>query len=193
MTITELQSCIAERWTIQIGDPNLTGWITVLIYIITALLSAAAWRRMACHQGRVFWASLVVFLLVMAINKQLDLQSALTAGGKCLANAQGWYGNRRVVQGTFIVALIAVNVMVLFLVILALRGNLYRNIVAILGLATVSIFVLVRAVSIHNFDHLIGRKNFGISNNFFFENLGLALISLNALLIIRECKAHHSS
>ena len=193
MTAMELKSCIAERWTPQIGDPNLTGWLTVLIYLITALLSFAAWRRMGPCQGRTFWASVVIFLLILAINKQLDLQSALTAGGKCLANTHGWYDNRRIVQGVFIAALIAIVLLGLSMAMLALRGTLRHNALALLGLATVSLFVMARAVSIHGFDYIIGQKNFGISNNFVFESIGLFLISLNALIIIIKFKIRDSS
>lgn len=186
LAVMELKSCIAEGWTPEIGDPNLTGWVTVLIYIITALLSFGTWRRLGPRQGRIFWGSITIFLFILAINKQLDFQSALTVGGKCLAIAQGWYDNRRIVQGAFIAVLIAIVLSGLFMAMLALRSILHHNTLALLGLAIVSLFVMTRAVSIHSFDYIIGQKNFGIPNNFIFENIGLSLISLNALFLIRK-------
>lgn len=191
MTAIQLQSCIAERWSPQIGDPNLTGWLTVLAYLLTALLSIAVWHRMAGQPGRMFWAILVGFLIILAINKQLDMQSALTTAGKCLATAQGWYANRRVVQAAFIAILLIIILIGLIITIFALRGDLLVNAFAILGLATVLSFVMVRAVSIHRFDYFIGSKTLGISNNFIFENFGLALISVNAIIIIRHKKYHN--
>ncbi|MDB5657901.1 MAG: isopropylmalate isomerase large subunit [Cypionkella sp.] len=37
-------------------------------------------------------------MLILAVNKQLDLQSALAATGRCIAQFQGWYRARRDVQ-----------------------------------------------------------------------------------------------
>ena len=186
LTAMQLQFCIAERWSPQIGDPNLTGWLTVLAYLSTALLSVAAWYRMARQPRRMFWAILVILLIILAINKQLDIQSALTIAGKCLATAQGWYANRRIVQASFIAVLITIILIGLVIAMFSLRGVLFSNLFALLGLATVLSFVMVRAVSIHHFDYFIGAKNFGISNNFLLENFGLILMGTSIFDIFRS-------
>ncbi|TJZ87712.1 hypothetical protein FA740_00605 [Paracoccus hibiscisoli] len=182
----ELQECVAGRWSPQIGDPDVTGWLTVLAYVLTAILSIAVWRRLAGRAGRVFWAVLVVVLAFLAVNKQLDLQSALTAAGKCLATAQGWYAERRAIQAGFIATLLATVVLGLVATMLMLRNSLGRDLLALLGLGIVLAFVMVRAVSIHRFDYLIGAQSLGVSNNFLFENAGLLLIALNAVLLLRR-------
>jgi hypothetical protein len=46
-------------------------------------------------------------LFALGINKQLDLQTALTELGRVLALSQGWYEQRQVVQFWFIAALAA--------------------------------------------------------------------------------------
>jgi len=53
------------------------------------------------------WALLALLMAFLAINKELDLQSAFTVAGRCLAKAQGWYEERRDFQRHFIFALIA--------------------------------------------------------------------------------------
>lgn len=186
MRLMELQGCVAGRWSPQIGDPDVTGWLTVMAYVLTAILSIAVWRRLAGRAGRVFWAVLVVLLAFLAVNKQLDLQSALTAAGKCLATAQGWYAERRSVQAGFIATLLAIVVLGLVAAMLMLRNSLGRDFLALLGLAIVLAFVMGRAVSIHRFDNLIGAQSLGVSNNFLFENAGLLLIALNAVLLLRR-------
>lgn len=105
MTLNELTACVAERWSPAIGDPQITGWVTVAAYVVAALMSAAVWLRLKGRRGRVFWAMVALLLAALAVNKQLDLQSALTAAGRCLARAQGWYGERRLVQLGFIAVL----------------------------------------------------------------------------------------
>ena len=186
VTPSEIVTCVAGRWSPRIGDPNLTGWLTVAAYLMTALLALAVWRRLKGRAGRVFWALLTVLLILLAANKQLDLQSALTATGKCLARAQGWYGSRRIVQAGFIVALLAALVVGLAVAARTLRGSLARNALALSGLAIVFGFVMVRAVSFHHVDYLIGSHSLGVSNNFLFENAGLLLIALNALVLLRR-------
>ena len=184
MTVSELQGCVLQRWSPQIGDPGLTGWLTVLAYAACALLALAVWRRLKGQRGRVFWLVLSLLLAALAVNKQLDLQSAVTAAGKCLARAQGWYGQRRVMQVLFIGAVVAAALVLLVSMTASLWGRLRYNLLAAIGLTLVLCFVLVRALSFHHFDRLIGTTNFGVTNNFLFENAGLVLIAVNATWLL---------
>lgn len=184
MTGSELQACVMQRWSPQIGDPGLTGWLTVLAYAVCAMLALAVWRRLKGQRGRVFWAVLALLLAALAVNKQLDLQSAVTVTGKCLARAQGWYDHRRVLQALFI-ALVAGGALAMLLgLTVSLRGRLRRNLLAAAGLTLVLSYVVVRAFSFHHFDRLIGAQNLGVTNNFLFENAGLVLIAVNAAWLL---------
>ncbi|CAM3352500.1 hypothetical protein PANO111632_15855 [Paracoccus nototheniae] len=186
MTVFELRSCVAEQWVPQIGDPEVTGWVTVVSYLLAALLSALVWRRLADDPVRIFWGVLVVLLALLAVNKQLDLQTALTEAGRCLSQAQGWYDNRRAVQIGFIGSLLIVLVMAMGIIMAVLRDRLAQNALAVIGLTVLLAFVMVRAASIHRFDALFGTDSFGVSNNFLFENAGLVLIAINALMLLRR-------
>lgn len=192
MTLSELQACVAERWTPQIGDPNVTGWLTVIFYLVAALLSLLVWRRLAGQRGRVFWGILTCILVFLALNKQLDLQSAVTAAGKCVARAQGWYGQRRMLQAGFIGAVLAASVLGLILMTLALRGGVARSLAAMIGLTLLLCFIMIRAISFHGFDHLIGARDLGVPYNFLFENFGLLLIALNAVMQLRSVTPRHA-
>ena len=55
------------------------------------------------------WNALAVGLLLLGINKQLDLQTALTELGKILAARQGWYEHRQRVQIDFIIGVVLVG------------------------------------------------------------------------------------
>ena len=124
----------------------------------------------AGQRGRLFWAVLGLLLAALAVNKQLGLQSAVTVMGKCLAHAQGWYDQRRVVQALFICLVAASALSLLLGLILSLRGRLPQNLLAAVGLVLVLAFVLVRALSFHHFDRVIGARNLGVTNNVMFEN-----------------------
>ena len=180
-----LQGCVSERWSPGLGDPGLWAWLTVAAYVLCLALSLRVWRRAKGQPGRAFWMVLAVILAILAVNKQLDLQSALTAAGKCLARAQGWYGQRRPVQMAFVAAVAGIALIAVTVMMFSLRR---RNLVAALGVTILLAFVVVRAASFHHIDRLIGQTGLGLPNNVLFENAGLVLIAANALWLSRRLR-----
>ena len=181
-----LIECVGRAWQPRIGDPDATGWLTVLAYLLCFVLAAQVWRRLRGQRGRGFWGMIAVLMLFLAINKQMDLQSAMTALGRCLAEAQGWYDYRRVVQVAFILLLLWGIGSGLLILMRRMRGQLGRHGIALLGLAILCAFVAVRAVGFHHMDALIGQRQFGLSTNYMFENAGLVLIAVNAVWLLRR-------
>ena len=181
-----VMQCVRARWQPVIGDPNVTGWLTVAIYALCAILALSLVRRMAPGRERKFWVLMLVGMTFLAVNKQLDLQSALTAVGRCMAQLQGWYQERKVVQRQFILGFVELTMTGCILGLVLMRHHLRRNGLAILGLAVVAGFVAVRAVGFHDVDHLIGTRFMNLRLNFLFEASGLILIALNALVLLRR-------
>jgi hypothetical protein len=85
-------------------DPP-TAWLIVAAYALGTLLAWAAHREALERRERNFWLIAAIFLLLMGLNKQLDLQTLLSDSVRSMAKAQGWYEARRLVQGVFILAL----------------------------------------------------------------------------------------
>lgn len=183
----ELLACIGRDWRPAIGDPHLMGWVTVACFIGTALLALLVLRRGPQMRRRVagFWAVLAGILLFLALNKQLDLQSAMTAAGRCIAIAEGWYSDRRRVQVAVILGICAAGLVLVALGFAALRQDLRRNALAVAGLALVVSFVLVRAVGFHGVDALIGMSVANIRLNWLLELSGLVLIAANAVVLLK--------
>lgn len=182
-----LWACMARDWRPQIGDPEITGWLTVLLYLAAFALSAAVARQYRGTQGNGFWIGVAGLLLILAVNKQLDLQTALTAFGRCLSHSQGWWEYRRPVQLGFILVLLAGMVWAMRRVVAQMNRRLVRrNRLALAGLGVLCAFVLMRAVGFHFVDILIGARIAGIPLNFIFENIGLILIAINALGLLRR-------
>ena len=175
----ELFACAAARWTPGIGDPTAWGWVTVLVYAGTAGLCAAAARKSAQREA-VFWGVLAAGLLALAVNKQLDLQSGLTAIARCLAQADGWYEDRRRVQLAFIAGVAGVAVLGAAGGAWAMRASLARLWPAVLGTALVLGFVAIRAAGSHRVDTLIGQGAFGVTLNAALEVGGTLLIAFGA-------------
>lgn len=185
-SFAELRACVARSWTPQIGDPEMTGWATVLAYLICLALAVQVLRRRPAGAARGLWLAIAGLMAFLGLNKQLDLQTALTAAGRCMAHAQGWYDSRYLVQLAFIAGLILGVLLALFWATKSLRGQMRRNGLALLGLAVLCGFVLVRAVGFHHMDRLISMDFASIKFNFWFENAGLMLIAINAGWLLRR-------
>ncbi|WP_299822399.1 isopropylmalate isomerase [uncultured Jannaschia sp.] len=183
--IPQILDCVFESWSPGIGDPGVAGWLTVVAYLVAAVLS----RALAVTQDRqglerTFWAVAGVGLLFLAINKQLDLQSFLTVTGRCAAKLQGWYDMRRTVQIDFIAGLIAAAVLGGIGVFWILRRTIRRTGVALFGLVWITGFVLVRAVGFHDVDRLIGVRLAGMRLNWVFELGGISVFIVGCVLAL---------
>ena len=154
---------IDGRWVPGIGDATLRGWLTVGAYVLAAGLAARAALVTArleepsmptSHRRRLvaFWCITAVALVLLGINKQLDLQSWLTQVMRDLAQEQGWYEARRQYQSEFVVV---VGVLGTVTMTILLRHVLLRIGVALLGLGILVTFVMSRAASFHHMDALL--------------------------------------
>jgi hypothetical protein len=179
-------TCAFAKWSPGLGDNNLMGWLTVVVYLVAAIASGLVARRLAgpdplIRRERRFWIITAAVMLLLAINKQLDLQSLLTMLARCHAQLSGWYDIRRVVQEAFIYLVAASGVIALGLLALLLRGILGRVWLALLGLGFVCVFVVIRAASFHHVDVLLGGTAAGIKLNWLLELPGPALVALVAM------------
>lgn len=176
----ELIDCVFARWSPQLGDPSVMGWVTVASYFAACILAGMVCVKENGRQ-RAFWLTLALLLAALAVNKQLDLQSALTATGRCISKAQGWYADRRPVQVGFILIIIVMSILAAMVLVWAMCHHLLQIWVAILGVTFLLTFVAVRAAGFHDFDKFIGFE-VGIARmNWLFEIGGISLIATNAL------------
>jgi hypothetical protein len=186
-----LADCALDHWSPKLGDPGLMGWVTVAVYLMAAAAAAAvAWRGQPATRRtreRLFWALAATLLLLLAVNKQLDLQTFLTELARCHAETHDWYEQRRIIQRDFILAIAAGGLAVIYLLRRMLRGTLRRTGVALVGLGFVTTFVVIRATSFHYTDVLVNTYVFGVRVSGVLEIVGPVLVLLNAQwLLIRS-------
>lgn len=67
------------EWRPGIGDPTFMGWFTVFSYFMCAAvaLSVCTLNRAQDRRFARFWLVIGVVMVLLGINKQLDLQSLL--------------------------------------------------------------------------------------------------------------------
>jgi len=181
------------RWRPGIGDPTVMGWVTVAAYLCAAgLCWACAVRFVRSHApdrarvDGVLWWILAVVMLLLAVNKQLDLQSLFTQIGKDAARAQGWYDQRRNIQKWFIVAIAGSGLLLFAGTIYALRRTWRKHWLALLGIAFLISFIIMRAASFHHFDRFLKSEFAGFKMNWVFELGAILCITISALLNLRR-------
>lgn len=183
-SLDAFSACVADRWHLVIGDPGLTGWTVAATYALAAVAAVRVLRRAAfdpahAHKMHALWGMIALLMAVLALNKQLDLQTLMTALGRCLAQEQGWYENRRLVQRDFIFGLVAVAALTGAALFWMLRGTVRRNLLPLSGLAALAGFVLIRAGHIL---HVVAPHQ--ILADFLLHAAGSALEMLCPVLIL---------
>jgi len=173
-------------WSPGIGDPTLGGWLTVVLYAWAAwlafrVLKAERKQSMVLSVNETtIWRLMTVGMIALGINKQLDLQSALTEIGRILAHEQGWYGNRRQVQEAFIVAVFIMGMTALAAMTVLMWKAPAATLWACAGATGLLVFIVIRATSFNRVDEMLGWRLGGLPMNWVLEMGSLLLIGWNA-------------
>ncbi|HYO98129.1 MAG TPA: hypothetical protein VER33_26675 [Polyangiaceae bacterium] len=163
-------------WSPGIGDPSVLGWLTVVLYIGTAGYCWLVGRRLKLRSERLVFFALAAGLFALGINKQLDLQSALTEVGRILARRQDWYEQRAEFQKIFIVQVAVLALVGLGLIVWLTRASPLPTRAALAGAVLLSGFVVMRAASFHHVDLFIGAQWLGIRANWVLEIGGILAV-----------------
>jgi hypothetical protein len=169
-------------WSPGIGDPSIGGWVTVALY---------AWAAWACHRvlhrdtqqkiylrpnERLIWRLLLITMVALGVNKQLDLQSALTELARIHAMEHGWYEQRRRYQAAFIAGVLLAGLTVLSALLVLVWKAPPATLWTCAGAAGLVSFVAIRATSLHRVDELLGWRLGDLTLNWALEMGSLAVI-----------------
>lgn len=181
-----MTTAIDGRWHPGIGDPNVTGWLTVGAYALAMLLGYLCHRRTAPGPERRFWLVVTLVMAVFGVNKQLDLQTWFTQVARDLALQQGWYESRRVIQGIFIfwLCVAAWGLRAWIGIRLGTMSAGARQ--AGVGLVLLAAFVVMRASSFHHVDVMLGLSLANVRVNVVMEIGAISVIAWAALRRLRE-------
>jgi hypothetical protein len=160
------------------------GWLTVGAYFLAGALcyreGRREWKAGGWNARVLFWGVLTILLGFLGINKQLDLQTLLTLSMRRVAIAQGWYEERRIVQGAF-VGMIGLAGVASAMWMRRLVGR-YRDLwLPLAGFVLLVVFVIVRAASFHHIDQLINFRLAGVRMNWVLELGALGLVAVGAI------------
>lgn len=162
----------------------MADWATVAAYLLAASLTVSAAGQAGIRRERreqMFWRLAAALLVFFAVNELLDLQTLLTIAGRAHAKAYGWYGEHRTIQLAFVMGLAASGLIAGALMVWWTRGTHGGVRLALVGLASIGLFILLRAASFHHVDDLLGSGNPVFPLGSVQEMAGILLIGIGAV------------
>lgn len=192
MSLSDLLSSV--NWFPGNGDPMLMGDVTVLAYLVTAVLcTIAAWKCKNIPENpskhRWFWTAVALLFFFFAFNKHTNLQSGFTSFFRLMAYDAQWYDVRQSVQIPFVVGVLLVTAVLLILAVWLLRSLWKMYLLTIIGVVYQLAFVIVRASSLHAMDAIINYSVAGIRMNWVLEFAGILLVLGTAVNFILRTKS----
>ena len=191
-----LSVVVNGHWRPGIGDPTFMGWLITAAYFITSVsCGICAWRtdrispinRSGYH--RVFWWSLFAIMLIMGMNKQLDLQCLLIVVIKQIAQNQNWYSKRHILQVWFAAGITIFSMVLLIWLGWKLKRQWRQYGLAIIGIVLLIAFVIITIAPVHCMNQFLGLQPGDRLIKSIFEISGIVLIGISALMgIIRGKK-----
>jgi len=189
--LNNLWGCVLTRWQPGFNDPYFLSWLMVSIYLFAAVLALVVAGRVPFpaetrRRERIVWAGVATVAVVMAVNKQADLQTLAIAAGSCVVRGQGWDAQALWLETvtTGALALLTVGVGGVFL--WSLRGTAGRTALPLLGLALMVGFVAFRAAEILGFLGPLYALTRSLWVDRVLELAGPALVILGALRLLRR-------
>ena len=173
--------CGFDRWMEIWGDPLLSGTIFMTSYGVTALLILYAARE-ATSRERWYWRICGALFLFQLLNTNLDLHALIETTGRCLANAQGWYENRREIQFLFVMGVAFLIALILIVVLVVFFRSILENILLTLGVSIALGFTIIKGINYHDLEQYYGIRvgPFHIAD--FIEFSGIVLANFAALI-----------
>lgn len=200
---TTLADVTTSGWRPGMADAAVRGTLIVTFYLIVAV--ACAWalyvarigariakqyrkverrkhdRTAAYRASFLFWALLTLCMVILGVNKHLDLESWLTEIGRNIALSQGWYEARSSVQRPLVAGVAGFGLISLTVLLALTRRLLPRHVPAFVGIVVLLCFVIARSMSFHQLDDALAVEMFGIRARWLLELAGILCIGLCAV------------
>ena len=121
-------------------------------------------------------------MVLLGLNKELDLQTVLTQDARALVRYLGLYEERRLMQGAFLMSLAGAGLIATFVLGAWLRRSSKSAKAAAVGIVLLFAFVVMRAASFHHVDHWVTIDVAGLRSGWWLELAGIAVIGTSAAI-----------
>ncbi len=186
------------RWHLGIGDPTVIGWLITGAYFVSAYLAHTT--RRACQDAARrlnasdpleaedhrllarLWMLVMTVMLLLGINKQLDLHSLFGEVLRDLIRHEAWYKDRHHYQVLFTGATVLLGAFTVLIMLYWQRSVMRRALGAVVGLGVVGVFVIIRAASFNHVELLWSGESI---LNSVLELGGICIVGVSAVLARR--------
>ena len=182
MAGTFLAASVNGRWSIGLGDRSALGWVTVVVYFLAAVCTGVAARKSG--PGRRYWIAMTPTLVFLGVCKWFDLPGFFTDAfrqGFMQSEIGEFHG---VGQLIVTVGLLLAGVAGIAVIFYFSRRLSWTIKLAMAGVVYLIAFIVIRAISLHAVDHLLGIQVLGVKMNHLLELGGLALVVIPAMMKI---------
>ena len=175
-------------WATNRGDPTVLGWGITILYGFTALTclyctgfldTKRSFPISGLHAW--FWWMIVVILILVGINKQLDLQMLLADFGRTYSKHHGWYDQRRPIQIRVLALGACAGIAVLLRVGYKLTRAPKSTWFALCGVILLGVNITIHLVSLHSAEHILMASKMGVSFENALEIMTLVWIIISAM------------
>ena len=164
-------------------DPTIGGWLIELLYFIVSVSCWRSARKLALNYASApfehhVWQAIAALFFALCITRHFGLETALTEASRKLAFLEGWYNQRRGVQLAIIV-LMAISF--IFAEILLMIWSRNKSLTASATLALMSAtfvmaYLIIRSISFHSVDQIVGERLLGLSVNWILQLGGIGVV-----------------
>lgn len=163
-----------------IGAPAMGA---ALLHALAAAAGlAAALRPSGSAADRRFWQAATLILALLAVNCLLHADRAMVLALRELAQAGGWYAQRRALQWTVLGLLLAAAGLALPAAVRFTRHRVSVGLYpAMAGLCLLATLLGLRLVSLHHTDFVLDVRLAGLSLGRWLEALAVGLVMVSAL------------
>lgn len=185
MLIECIRDGLGAKWDDAVLTFRPTGWGLVAEYLLAIglcswRLADIARRPVLDRNAAAFWSSIAGALALFMILRLFYFDMFIQVLLRCAAEDHGWYRERRPLQALFILGLIAAGAAAASVFILKVRQ--WDRRVALIGASALTVFLLVRATSLHQIDWRLSHKVFGLHWHGLGEALAIGVVMLGAAI-----------
>jgi hypothetical protein len=176
-------------WLADIGDRTVIGWGITVCYLLAGGLCFYCTGYMDSRRvlpiSQIFawfWCFMGVALILLGINKQVDIQMLLADFGRAYTKHHGLYVQRSILQNRVLALGACVGLACAQAIGYRMRGGPKSIWLALWGLLFLGATVLVHLVSLHRIEHALALSVAGLSVGEGLEILAIGWIALSALV-----------
>lgn len=180
------------HWKDKRGDPTAVGWLTTVLYL-SVFVASIYWviQTRAINPNfkySWFWLGASILILLLGINKQLDIQMLFADLARFYAKLSGIYMNRKPFQQKIISFLATIGISTFSVLLYLLRKAPKKMWLTLVGFSILFSFPLIRLVSLHSLEALLYYSVHSVRVVDLIEIVGITIILITAYLNYNDIK-----